>query len=108
MSAPKPVNCRYYFADYHRGREIEECRLIKRNPDSRPWRRSLCDSCPVPDILLSTNCQEIALEATVKRRFGLLDRVEVYAVCARHYLELDDPLYCPQCAAEQTRSAEID
>ena len=101
----KPVLCRYYHADYFRGRETEECRLIKRNPDSRPWKRSLCDSCPVPDILLHTNCQEIALEATVVKKWGVLERVEVYAVCARHFLELNDPMYCPKCAEEDRNTA---
>ncbi|MCO6450717.1 MAG: hypothetical protein J5I90_07985 [Caldilineales bacterium] len=100
MSAPEPVNCRYYYADYFRGRDHEECRLIKRNPNSRPWRRSLCDSCPVPDIILNTDCKEIALEASVSKRWGLVERVEVYAVCARHYVELEDPKHCRQCAAE--------
>jgi len=96
----RPVNCRYFYADYHRGREYEECRLIKRNPDSRPWRRALCDTCPVPRILRETNCPEIALEATVVRRWGVFERVEVFAVCARHLIELEDPTRCPHCAAE--------
>ena len=100
MNAFKPVHCRYYFADYFRGRDHEECRLIRRNPDSLPWRRSLCDTCPVPDILLNTNCKEIALEAEVVKRWGVMERVEVYAVCARHLIELEDPKHCPQCAAE--------
>lgn len=100
MSAPAPVNCRYYYADYFRGRDHEECRLIKRNPNSRPWRRSLCDSCPVPDILLHTDCKEIALEASVSKRWGFVERVEVYAVCTHHVVELDDPKHCAQCAAE--------
>ncbi len=100
MTTPTPVNCRYYYADFHRGRNHEECRLLKRNHESRPWRRALCDSCPVPDILISTNCKEIALEATVVKKWGLLERVEVYAVCAKHYIELDNPRFCPQCAAE--------
>ena len=98
MTANNPVNCRYYYADFHRGREVEECRLIKRNPDSRPWRRALCDSCPVPGILNQTNCAEIALEATVTRKWGLLDRVEGFAVCAKHLIELNDPNFCPKCA----------
>jgi hypothetical protein len=99
-TTPKPIQCRYYYADFHRGRDYEECRLNKRNPDSRPWRRALCKSCPVPNILLNTNCQEIALEATVVKRFGLIERVEVFAICARHLIELEDPLYCPECAKE--------
>lgn len=97
----KPVNCRYFYGDYHRGKDYEECRLIKRNPESRPWRRALCDSCPVPDLLVNTTCREIALEATVTRRWGLLERVEVYAVCAKHLIELDDPNHCPKCEAEE-------
>ncbi|NOX63401.1 MAG: hypothetical protein GXP42_15865 [Chloroflexi bacterium] len=101
MNVVKPVNCRYYFADYFRGRDHEECRLIRRNPDSRPWRRALCDTCPVPDILLNTDCKEIALEAEVVKRWGLMERVEVYAVCARHLIELEDPKHCPQCAREE-------
>ena len=95
-----PVHCRYYYTDYFRGRETEECRLIKRNPTSRPWHRSLCKSCPVPDILRTTQCKEIALEASVVKKWGLLERVEVFAICARHFIELDDPHYCPLCAAE--------
>lgn len=96
----KPVNCRYLFADYHRGRDLEECRLIKRNADSRPWRRPLCDSCPVPGILRETNCEEIALEASVTKKWGLIERVEVYAVCARHLIELNNPKFCRRCAEE--------
>ncbi len=97
---PPPVYCRYYYHDDFRGREVEECRLIKRNPDSRPWKPSLCKTCPVPDILLHTNCKEIALEASVVKKWGIWERVEVYAVCARHFIELEDPMYCPLCAEE--------
>lgn len=100
MVTHNPVNCRYYYADFFRGRDHEECRLLKRNPESRPWRRSLCDSCPVPDILISTNCKEIALEATAVKKWGIMERVEVYAICAKHYVELDNPRYCPECAKE--------
>jgi len=100
MTTPKPVNCRYYYADFFRGRDHEECRLLKRNPDSRPWRRSLCDSCPVPDILISTNCKEIALGATGGEKGGIMERGGGYAICAKHYVELDNPRYCPECAKE--------
>ena len=93
-----PVDCPYYFADYVRGRETEKCRLIERNRENRrPWRRALCDTCPVPGILRETTCRHLALEATVARRLGLLDRVAVYAVCLEHVLELADPKRCPEC-----------
>lgn len=99
-----PVNCRYFYGDYHRGRNREECRLLAANPENeRPWRRKLCDSCPVPALLLNTNTPELVLEAEVKRKL-LWDRVEVtFAICQKHLVELSDPRRCPECAKEQSR-----
>ncbi len=100
----KRVDCPYYFADYFRGRDVEKCRLVERNPENRrPWHRSLCDSCPVPGILKQSTCRHLALEGTVERKFGVLDRVSVYAICTEHLGELKDPKHCPQCEAEMTR-----
>ncbi len=99
----KPVNCPFYYADYFRGRDEEKCRLIERNPENRrPWHRSLCDSCPVPGILRQTTCRHLALEGSVERKLGIIDRVSVYAVCTEHLDELKDPRHCAQCEAEGT------
>jgi hypothetical protein len=96
----KPVDCPYFFGDYHRGREIEKCRLIERNrANQRPWRRALCDTCPVPGILRNTTCRRLALEASVERKLLVMDRVVVYAICTEHIVELKDPNHCPQCEA---------
>lgn len=97
-----PVNCRYFYGDYFRGKNQESCRLIEANPDNqRPWRRKLCDSCPVPAILITSTSRDLLLEAEVKRKF-LRDSVEItFAVCSRHMLELSDPRYCPECAREE-------
>jgi hypothetical protein len=97
----QPVDCPYFFADYHRGRDLEKCRLIERNrANKRPWRRPLCDSCPVPDILRRSTCHHLALEAEVVRKLGVMERVQVYAICTEHVQELADPKRCPQCEAE--------
>jgi hypothetical protein len=99
------VDCRYYFADYFRGRDKELCRLIQRNSENRrPWRRALCETCPVPGILRESTCRHLALEAKVARKWALLDRIEVYAICTEHVLELTDPRRCPECDAERRRS----
>lgn len=99
----KPVDCPYFFGDYHRGREVEKCRLIEYNRDNRrPWRRPLCDTCPVPGILRETTCRHLALEAAVERKWGLFDRVSVYAICTEHIIELKDPKRCPQCETAGT------
>jgi hypothetical protein len=102
----QPVDCPYFYGDYHRGRDEERCRLIERNRENRhPWRRALCDSCPVPGILRSSTCRHLALEASVGRRLLLIDRVEVYAICTEHILELPDPRHCPQCEREAASPA---
>lgn len=101
----KPVDCPYYFADYHRGRDVERCRLIERNrANRRPWRRALCDTCPVPGIVRESTSRHLALEASVERRFGLFDRVAVYAICTEHMSELANPKRCPQCEATDPHS----
>ncbi len=98
---PQPVNCRYFYGDYYRGNKRETCRLLEASPrNERPWKRKLCNSCPVPDLLLTSNCPSLLLEVEVKKRF-LSERVEVtFSVCNEHLIELDDPLFCPQCTQE--------
>ncbi len=103
----KPVNCRYFYGDYFRGRHKEECRLIEANPNSpRPWKRNLCDACPVPALIIASNCRELLLEGEVTRKF-FRDHVSVtFAVCAKHMIELSDPLFCPKCAEEAAGNTE--
>lgn len=99
MPANKPVSCLYFYGDYHRGANREECRLLGANPDNPiPWKRSHCDTCPVPEILITSNCRTLALEAEV-RRYLMRERVEVtFAVCTRHLEQMEDPHFCPRCA----------
>ena len=96
-----PVNCRYFYGDYFRGKNKEECRLLAASPhNERPWKRGHCDSCPVPEILITSNCRDLLLEAAVTRKF-LREQVQVtFAVCSKHMNELSDPLYCSKCAEE--------
>ena len=98
---PKPnPNCRFFYSDYHRGKETTECRLSK-SRDSLRWERNVCDSCPVPGILRETNCAHLALEGTIRKRLRLSARMEVFAVCTKHMLQLKEAGVCPQCTAEQ-------
>ena len=102
MATNKPVSCRYFYGDYFRGKEKEECRLLTASPNNtRPWKRSLCDACPVPALVIASNCRDLLLEAAVTRKF-FRDQVEVtFAVCSKHMLELADPAFCPKCAEEK-------
>ncbi|MEA3342387.1 MAG: hypothetical protein U9R15_20670 [Chloroflexota bacterium] len=53
----------------------------------------------MPDILRANSCPNMVLEAHVVRRwFGLVHRVEVYAVCTEYQVEVDDPhVGCGHC-----------
>lgn len=101
MITPAGDECRFYYEDYHRGRSTQECRLIGRNPDSESWKPSLCTTCPVPGILRANASPHLVLEGHVARRFFFWQRVEVFAVCSKHLIELDNPhVGCPRCQAE--------
>lgn len=99
MRTPAGKECKFYYADYFRGSETQECRLIKRNPEGGRWRPSLCNTCPVPDISRQNACPHLALEARVDRSWlGLRERVKVYAVCVKHMTEVAEPAVgCGQC-----------
>jgi len=99
MKTPAGKECKYYYADFHRGRNVQECRLIERNPDSPPWRPRLCHTCPVPDILLANQSETMKLDGkVVKKFFGLKQQVEVTGWCSECFSEIPDPMRgCPNC-----------
>ncbi|PJF46947.1 MAG: hypothetical protein D6709_01285 [Chloroflexi bacterium] len=105
MKTPAGKECRFYYADYHRGNEKQECRLIGRNPEGGQWHPSHCNVCPVPDILRQNACPHLALEGRVARSLlGLRERVVVYAVCTKHLTEVSAPeVGCGRCHEEVAR-----
>ena len=88
------VDCRFYHEDTFRGRTVQGCRLIGRNPDSEPWKPKLCQHCPVPRILRENPCAYLALEGRVGKRLRFFPRVEIYAVCTAKLKEISDPATC--------------
>jgi hypothetical protein len=87
-------SCRFYYEDSYRKSPKKECRLIRLNPDSEPWRERLCRKCPVPEILERNPCTNLALEAEAGSRWGLLSRLTVFAVCTVKMEKLADPMTC--------------
>lgn len=105
MRTPFGKECRYYYEDYFRGRETKECRLIAANPNSEPWKVSLCQACPVPDILLANACPNLLLHARVANSFlGLMKKVEVRAACKKYRVKVSEPkVGCGHCAEESAK-----
>lgn len=99
MKTPAGKECRFFFGDYYRGRNREECRLIGNQPRPHHWTPDLCASCPVPGILLANSCEHMRLKATVKRKFlGLQRVVEVSAFCEKTNRAVAEPhIGCGEC-----------
>lgn len=102
MRTPAGVECRYYYEDFNRGREIQECRLLAQNPNSLPWEPDDCSRCPVPEILRANGSPHLRLEAKVTKKLGLFRRIEVASYCLKHAIEIEDPIRgCRECAREE-------
>jgi hypothetical protein len=101
MRTPAGTICRYYYEDFHRGRQTQECRLVMANARSLPWAPELCAKCKVPEILRANGSPDLRLELTVRKRLGLFTRLDVDAYCLKHVCEIEDPYVgCPSCEAE--------
>lgn len=110
MRTPAGRECRYYYEDYHRGRSLQQCRLIERNPDSAPWRPGLCQTCPVPDILVANACPNLILEARVISGWlGIVQRVQASGWCKAYFLDVEQPAVgCGHCHERPEPAATLD
>lgn len=99
MRTPAGTECPFYYADFHRGREKEACRLIERTPGGGPWTPDLCSRCAVPRIVLANACPHMVLEARAKTGIlGIGKGVEVSAHCTRSLQDVAEPeIGCGQC-----------
>ena len=91
MRTPAGKECKHYYEDFNRGRNVQECRAIKANPQSLPWRPVDCSKCPVPEILYANASPDLSLEVTAKTGFlGFGRRVEVKAFCRNQEIPLEE------------------
>lgn len=89
--------CPFFYGDYHRGKQHEECRLIGySNP---PWDIKYCKTCPVPDIVQANGCAHMILSGEIKAKFlNMGQKVKITAYCTKTHQEVDDPYVgCGEC-----------
>ena len=103
MRTPAGKECPHYHADFHRGRNTQECRLIHENPNSLRWKPTDCFKCPIPDILNANASPFLDLKLTIKpKMLGIGRQMEVTATCSRHNIPIKDPYVgCTECNAER-------
>jgi hypothetical protein len=89
--------CPYFYGDYHRGRQHEECRLLERSDP--PWEIKYCETCPVPDIVRANGCPNMILSGEISSGFlGIGRKVKVTAYCTKSHKVVEDPYVgCDQC-----------
>jgi hypothetical protein len=92
MNTPAGKECKHYYEDYHRGRNVQECRLVKQNADSERWHPNDCRKCPVPDILMANADPDMELTVTINRGFmGFGRNIEVTAKSLKDGTVIEDP-----------------
>ena len=99
MRTPAGKECKYFYGDYFRGRDREECRLLQDATPPLDWSPELCFTCPVPDILQANACQYMRLEPSLIRPFPFVKRqVRVKTYCEKTSRKGFDPhIGCGEC-----------
>lgn len=100
MKTPAGRDCPHFYGDYFRGKNVEECRLLKVQGHS--WSADLCATCPVPDIARANSCQHMKLKVTITRPLTALfrRRVQVSAFCEKSERNVAEPqVGCGECHA---------
>ena len=99
MRTPAGKECSYFYGNYHRGANHEECRLIGLRNPPLGWSADLCEKCPVPEIQRANACPNMTLTAVVNRGFlGFNRKVVVQAYCKKIHDFVKDPMIgCGHC-----------
>ncbi len=98
MRTPAGKECKYFFGDYYRGRNMEECRLLKAS--NQRWSPDLCKTCPAPAIQMANACEFLQLHAVVTRPFSAAfqRRVQISAYCDKTHRNVAEPeIGCGEC-----------
>ena len=102
MQTPFGFECTFYYEDYHRGREMQQCRLAQQSGSIGDWSSYLCKGCPIPSIQQANSCESLLLSGEVQRGFlGLARSMHVTANCTKTRVEVEEPeIGCGQCHAD--------
>lgn len=99
MRTPAGVECPFFYGNYHRGKNVEECRLIGKQPPPSHWSPDLCATCPVPSIKMANACEHMQLTIIIKKKLGFFKRyVKVEAFCTHAGSKVEKPhVGCGKC-----------
>ena len=100
MKTPAGTECPHFYGDYFRGKNIEECRLLK--AAGQNWSPDLCKTCPVPGVARANACEHLRLNAFVGRPITAVfqRRVQLAPFCEKSKKPVAEPhVGCGECHA---------
>jgi hypothetical protein len=101
MKTPSGRECKFFYGDYFRGRNVEECRALSAAEKAR-WKAEFCKECPMPQILTNNACPNLMLSATVVKPILRKEKIGVQAWCSKvHDIVKDPNVGCPVCHQDQ-------
>lgn len=97
MRTPDGRDCRYFYGDYYRGRNFEECRALSSPEDKKNWTSKLCSKCPMPGYLRNNSCKNLVYSVSIESIF-FIKNMKVKAWCSHaHDLVKDPNVGCGHC-----------
>jgi hypothetical protein len=99
MQTPFGKECKFFYGDYYRGKNHEECRLLTPAVSAQKWKSTLCKSCPVPNILQANSCQFMNLKGRVSDGIlGVGKSMKISAYCEKCQCAVKEPqIGCGMC-----------
>jgi len=102
MKIPDGRECKFFYADYYRGRNFEECRALSNPEDKKIWNSSFCKDCPLPDYLINNSCENLVYSVFI-HKFLFKNRIKVKAYCSKVHQPVRDPnVGCGHCHENAT------
>ncbi len=97
MKTPTDRECSFFYGDYYRGRNFEECRGLVNPKDKLIWHSGLCKDCPVPNIQRNNNCPNLVLSTYIGKTW-FKKRMKVESSCSKTLERVKDPnIGCGHC-----------
>ena len=102
MQTPYSAECRFYYEDFNRGRDTQECRLAIRSGTEKNWAAVVCKNCLAPRIQRANSCEHLLLEGRINKGFlGLNKRMEITTWCKKMECDVTEPeIGCGHCHAD--------
>lgn len=109
MRTPFGSECKFYYEDYHRGRNRQECRLAQQSGSKDNWSFRMCKSCALPRLQQANSCINLFLFGQAQKGLlGLGRRMNIYAHCSKDGAEVEEPeIGCGRCHTDNPVLAQI-